>query len=400
MLTAVTVRQLNCYIKSLLDGDVRLNRIAVTGEISNFKHHYASGHWYFSLKDDAATVRCVMFRGEAGKVPFPVADGMLVTVTGQVTVYERDGQYQIYVHGMERAGVGALAERFEQLKQKLSAEGLIDPESRRPLPKFPKQIAVLTSETGAALQDILNISARRFPLCEILLCPVCVQGERAVPEMLDALDRVYRLGTADVIIIGRGGGSAEDLWAYNDESLARKIFESPVPVVSAVGHETDFSIADFVADLRAPTPSAAAELCLPDARESALHIAQLGVRLNRALNRNAEDCKNRLRACLQSPCFADPRTFLEPRILQNDRLQERLLAAQKERLSGNAARFSNAVSRMDALSPLKTMLRGFAAVSKENMPVHSARQIQPEDTVRLRFADGTADCSVKEIHCE
>ena len=265
--SAISVKQLNFYVKSLLEGDKNLVNIAVFGEISNFKNHYSSGHWYFSIKDNDAAIRCVMFKGNAQRVNFSVSDGMKVVLKGRVSLFEKDGQYQFYAEEMYPLGIGDITAQFELLKSKLSAEGLFDSENKRKLPKFPKRIAVITSETGAAVQDILNILSRRWPVADIILCPVSVQGEFAVPQMIDALDRVYNLADVDVIIIGRGGGSIEDLWAFNSEDLARKIYESPVPVISAVGHETDFTICDFVADLRAPTPSAAAELAVPDILE-------------------------------------------------------------------------------------------------------------------------------------
>ena len=248
----------------MIEGDIRLSNVLVRGEISNFKNHYSSGHLYFSLKDNDATIKCVMFRSYAGGVKFRIEDGMQVILRGKVSLYEKDGQYQFYIDSMVKSGQGDLLEQFKLIKEKLEKEGLFAPDTKRALPKFPQRIAVVTSKTGAALQDITNIISRRYPICEIILCGVLVQGADAAPSMIKALDNVYKNADADLIIIGRGGGSAEDLWAFNDEALARKIYESPIPVISAVGHETDFSISDFVADLRAPTPSAAAEIAVPN----------------------------------------------------------------------------------------------------------------------------------------
>ncbi|MBQ7725813.1 MAG: exodeoxyribonuclease VII large subunit, partial [Clostridia bacterium] len=245
---ALTVRQLNGYVRSLLEGDIHLQTVAVTGELSNFKNHYASGHWYFTLKDQDAAIRCVMFRSHASRVVFAPENGKQVVLIGRVSLYEKDGQYQFYAEEMLPAGDGKLALQFALVKEKLEKEGLFDAARKRPLPAFPKCIAVVTSATGAAVQDILNILSRRWPLCSVLLCPVAVQGETAVPEMLAALDRLYIRHDIDLIILGRGGGSAEDLQAFNDEKLARKVAASPVPLISAVGHETDFSITDFTAD--------------------------------------------------------------------------------------------------------------------------------------------------------
>ncbi|MBO4433606.1 MAG: exodeoxyribonuclease VII large subunit, partial [Clostridia bacterium] len=262
--TAITVKQLNTYVKNLLESDVHLTYLSVSGEISNFKNHYSSGHWYFTLKDKDAQVRCVMFNSYASRVAFEVEDGAQVILKGRVSLYERDGQYQFYAEEILPLGEGDLALAFNRLKDKLQKEGLFDPEHKRPLVRFPGKIAVITSDTGAAVRDIINILSKRYPICDVLLCPVAVQGDLAAKSMIDALKIVYTRDDVDTIIIGRGGGSLEDLWAFNDESLARKIFESPIPVISAVGHETDFTICDFVADIRASTPSHAAELAVPD----------------------------------------------------------------------------------------------------------------------------------------
>ena len=265
--SALSVRQLNFYVKNLIEGDPRLSSVLVEGEISNLKNHYSSGHIYFTLKDNDASVSCVMFRSFACRIKFTPENGQKVVIRGRVSVYEKDGQYQIYAEEMHESGLGDIAKKFEQTKKKLEAEGLFRQESKRKLPKFPKKIAVVTSSSGAAVRDILNILSRRWALAEVLMCPVSVQGESAVREMSAALDKLYTAKGVDLCIIGRGGGSAEDLWAFNDEKLAYKIYEAPFPVISAVGHETDFTICDFVADLRAPTPSAAAELAVPDSEE-------------------------------------------------------------------------------------------------------------------------------------
>lgn len=396
----ITVRQLNLYVKSLIEGDPRLSCVSVTGEISNFKNHYASGHWYFTLKDADAAVRCVMFRTAASRVRFAVSDGMTVTVRGRVSLYERDGQYQLYAEELSEGGEGELARLFEQTRQKLLEEGLFAPEHKRPLPPFPKRIAVLTSATGAAVQDILNITARRYPLCEIVLCPVAVQGEAAVGEMLEALERVYRLADIDLIIVGRGGGSAEELSAYNDERLARKLYESPVPVISAVGHETDFTICDFVADLRAPTPSAAAELAVPDAAELKARVSRLRTAARQALENRYRQDEARFRAVSASPLLRRPLELIETRALRLDRLSERLRTLTERSLETKNAAFSNAAARLDALSPLKVMARGFAAVRRGAEPVRSAAQLSAGDRIFLKLADGSAGCLVEETDYE
>ena len=264
---SLSVKQLNFYVRSLIEGDAILNNVTVLGEISNFKNHYQSGHFYFTLKDSDAAVRCVMFKAYAQQIKFKPSDGMKVLLKGRVSLYEKDGQYQFYAEEMLEDGIGDITRKFNEIKDKLSMEGLFDTSSKRPIPKFPKRIAVVTSDTGAAVEDILNILSRRWKTSEIIMCPVAVQGKCAVPEICSTLERLYCLSDIDVIIIGRGGGSIEDLWAFNEEALARKIYESPIPVISAVGHETDFTICDFVSDLRAPTPSAAAEFATPDGAE-------------------------------------------------------------------------------------------------------------------------------------
>lgn len=397
MNVSVTVRQLNLYIKSLLEGDARLSDITVTGEISNFKNHFSSGHWYFTLKDGEAAIRCVMFRSFASRVKIQVADGMKVSVRGRISVYERDGQYQLYAEQISEFGVGDLAAQFEETKRRLEAEGLFNPEEKRPLPAFPKRVAVITSETGAAVQDILQISARRYPLCEILLCGVSVQGVRAVPEMIAALEKVYRLGNSDVILIGRGGGSAEDLAAYNDEALARKIYESPVPVVSAVGHETDFSICDFVADLRAPTPSAAAELIMPDAQKIAQTIEKQQLVLKRALENRCDVAKARLSALMNASVLKRPEEMVTKRAVLLDQCSDALLLAQQKLIQLFETRFSKELSRLDAMSPLKVLNRGYAVVQKGEQTVKSVGQVSEQEELTLRLQDGSVDCTVKSV---
>ncbi len=394
---SISVRQLNLYVKALIEGDERLSFISVTGEISNFKNHYASGHWYFTLKDADAAIRCVMFRSAAVRVKADISDGMLVTVKGRVSLYEKDGQYQFYAEAMEIAGSGELAVLFEQTKQRLLAEGLFDSQNKRPLPKFPKRIAVVTSETGAAVRDIINVTARRYPLCELVLCPVAVQGAQAVGEMLDALDRIYCLSDIDLIIIGRGGGSAEDLMAFNDERLARKLYEAPIPVISAVGHETDFSISDFVADVRAATPSAAAELAVPDATELKSRIAALRSMSKRALGDKYKYNKMALEALTNSSVLKAPLKLTDEYNQNIDRLYDRLLSAERGILEKKANDFSFLAIGLDALSPLKVMARGFSVAVKNGITVNSVNDLSEGEAFRLLLSDGSLKCMVEEI---
>lgn len=393
---AITVKQLNFYVKSLLEGDVHLQSVAVIGELSNFKNHYASGHLYFTLKDADAAIRCVMFRSFAGKIPFLPRDGMQVVLVGRASVYEKDGQYQFYAEQMLPVGEGDLAREFERIKERLKAKGMFEEQYKKPLPKFPKKIAVVTSETGAAVRDILNILSRRWPIAEIIMCPVSVQGESAVPEMLDALDRLYRLNTADLIIIGRGGGSAEDLKEFNSEVLAEKIFESPVPIISAVGHETDFSISDFVADLRAPTPSAAAELAAPDSAELEKRLQKYEALLKAALTGKYNYCTARLDKA-SSTVFKRPEDYIiNIRAERADRAAERLAGGFSALLNNNEARLCTLAAGLDALSPLKVLSRGYAVTLKDGKTVKTAAELNRGDSITVKFSDGIAVCEVKE----
>lgn len=394
----LSVKQLNFYVKSLIEGDPRLNVVSITGEISNFKNHYSSGHLYFTLKDNDASIRCVMFKGYAQYLKFDITDGMQVILKGRVSIYEKDGQYQFYAEEMHEAGLGDITLRFNQIKDKLQKEGLFDTDSKRKLPKFPKNIAVVTSESGAAVRDILNVLSRRWPLARVILCPVSVQGESAVPEMRQALDELYSLSVADVIIIGRGGGSIEDLWAFNEEKLARKIYESPVPVISAVGHETDFTICDFVADLRAPTPSAAAELCVPDENEILALLDRYHSYLKSYLSGKLNLSKAKLDKICESPYFKNPLDAMVSCRLQTlDLSFDKLSLLQNNILSDHKTKFEQNVLKLDSLSPLKTLSRGFTQVSKDKTPITSVKQLSPGDDVKLRFSDGSADCKILKL---
>ncbi len=391
----VTVKQLNLFVKSLIEGDMRLNDIYVVGEISNFKNHYASGHLYFTLKDNDASIRCVMFRGFASQVKFRIEDGLKVVLRGRVSIYEKDGQYQFYAQEMHPDGLGDISLQFEQIKEKLSKEGLFDAENKRPIPKFPKRIAVITSATGAAVQDIMNILSRRWKLSEIIFCPVSVQGENAVPEMLNALERVYALSNCDLIIIGRGGGSIEDLWAFNSEELARKIYESPIPVISAVGHETDFTICDFVADLRAPTPSAAAELAVPDRYEIRHKLLNYTSLLKSNLENKLQAEKSKFNILENSVCLKKPlQAIIESRQQNLDLLTDKLLFAFKNAVNNYKSRLTRDIASLDALSPLKVLARGYSVAQKGEKVVSSVSDLECGDDFTLRLSDGSLQCKV------
>ena len=396
----ISVSQLNRYVKSLLEGEAVLQSVYLRGEISNFTNHYKSGHLYFSLKDENAAIRAVMFSSAARRLRFAPRDGMQIIARGRVSLYEQTGSYQFYAEDMMPDGLGALHLAFEQLRDKLQKEGLFDPARKKPIPRYPKTIAVITSETGAAVRDILEISARRWPLASILLRPVLVQGEGAAPDLAKALGEVNRDGKADVIIIGRGGGSLEDLFAFNEEIVARAVAASEIPVISAVGHETDFTICDFAADLRAPTPSAAAELAVPDRNEELARLRDLSDTLSRLLTgriRQDETMLARLRA---SHSLAHPAELIRDREMQVDRISGRLAQIAAARVSSQADRLAFLSGKMDALSPLKVLSRGYAIAEKADTVVKSASVLSKGETLRLRFSDGGADCEVKELFLE
>ncbi|MBE6732661.1 MAG: exodeoxyribonuclease VII large subunit [Ruminococcaceae bacterium] len=386
--SAITVKQLNFYVKSLLEGDSRLSSLKVTGEISNFTNHYASGHWYFTLKDNDAAIRCVMFKSFAARVGFAVKNGMQVVLKGRISLYEKDGQYQFYAEQMSAYGIGDIAADFNKIKEKLLAEGLFDSENKRPLPLYPKKIAVITSPTGAAVQDIINILGRRNPLCEVVMCPVSVQGELAVPEMIETLDRVYSLSEIDLIIIGRGGGSVEDLWAFNSEELARKIYESPIPVISAVGHETDFTICDFVADCRAPTPSAAAELAVPDFSSLKNTLINYNTKMISSLKNKYNLDSSRFSALASSSVLNNPENMIFTKMEQLDKLSDRIVSLQKQILTNKMAMFEKKLAALDALSPLKLLSSGYSVVEMNGKPIVSSNSLKTDDYIDIIFSDG------------
>lgn len=396
MLNTITVSQLNNYVKSLIENDPRIAIVNVSGEISNFKNHFSSGHWYFTLKDANASIRCVMFRSSATRVRFQVEDGLAVVLKGRVSVYEKDGQYQFYAEEMHPVGEGDLALQFKQVKEKLEQEGLFDTSSKRVLPKFPKRIAVITSDTGAAVRDILNITSTRYPSCEIVMCPVLVQGDNAARDMIATLDRVYKLDDIDTIIIGRGGGSAEDLHCFNDEMLARKIYESPFPVISAVGHETDFTICDFVADVRASTPSHAAELAVPDWRELKKRVDVISNLLKSTTLRKYDLYSGKLQALNLKVSPANLSRIVDSKQLDVDRLSDKIASQIKFALQDGVNTAANLAARIDALSPLKVMARGFSTVTKNGEYIVSSDKINSGDNITVKFIDGDINCLVTD----
>ena len=384
---AITVTQLNKYIKDKFEEDENLNAILVKGEISNFKNHY-TGHLYFTLKDENSLIKCIMFKSYAEKLAFKPKDGMKVMVFGAVSVFERDGVYQIYAKSMLEDGMGDLHEKFEQLKAKLEKEGLFDESHKKPIPLYPKVIGVLTSQTGAVIRDIINVSTRRNPNVYIRLLPVPVQGVGAAEKIAEKIRMMNEQKLADVIIVGRGGGALEDLWPFNEESVARAIYESELPVISAVGHETDFTIADFVADLRAPTPSAAAELAVPDVYELKQKINNYQKRCRMSLKKQIELMKLRYEKCIKSRVFTDPMRKIRDMDVVLDsyvqRLENRVRNIQKD----NRTKYVELITKLDTLSPLKTLTRGYTLTEKNSKIVKSASELEQGDEVKLRFFDG------------
>lgn len=379
MSSALTVTQVNRFLKSLIDGDGRLADIYITGEISNFTQNARSGHMYFSLKDETSAIKSVMFASSAARLRFRPEDGMKVIIRGRVSVYEPAGQYQLYAAEMQPDGVGALAMAFEQLKARLAAEGLFDRERKRPIPACPMRIGVITSPTGAALQDILNIVGRRWPLCEAVVCGVQVQGEGAPSQLIGALKTLNLLMACDVIIIGRGGGSIEDLWAFNHEGLARAVAGSKIPVISAVGHETDYTICDFAADCRAPTPSAAAELCTPDCEGLLDSLASYNRYFHSKARDTLEYCRQSLDLLIQDSPLADRGAYVQLRRAKVDELTVRLDQLIKRRLSDCKHELALAAGKLDVLSPLKALSRGYAVVYCEGKAVRDLESL-PEGT--------------------
>ena len=391
----LSITQINVFLKSLIESDGRLTDIYAAGEISNFTDHYRSGHLYFSLKDEKSVIKAVMFSGAARRLRFRPKDGMRVIVRGRVSVYEPSGQYQFYVEEMQPDGLGALSLAFEQMKEKLSKEGLFSEEYKKPIPHFPKRIGIITSPTGAAVQDMLNILSRRWPAAELVFCPVLVQGEGAPRQLTDAVRLMNEKKCADVILIGRGGGSAEDLSAFNDEELARAIFASEIPVISAVGHETDFTICDFVADLRAPTPSAAAELAVPDAFEVRMQLNMLVRRLRQAEENILSDTRQMLDTIASVRVLRDPAVLTVPHKTQLETATQRLLACGRQRWMTEKEKLSTLSGRLDAMSPLKVMSRGYAVLSHEDgRLVTSVLDVQEGEPLIGRLADGTLKLSV------
>lgn len=392
---AFSVTQLNEYVKMLIDSDEILQTAAVCGEISNFKNHYATGHLYFTLKDEKSAVKCVMFARDASRLRFQPDNGMTVTIWGRVSVFPRDGAYQLYVGFMSPLGLGDQYTAFEKLKAKLAEEGLFDTSRKKKIPDFPNKIGIVTSPTGAAVRDLLNILGRRWPVAEVELFPALVQGPGAPASVRNGIVYFNRKNDVDVIIIGRGGGSGEDLSAFNDEALARTIAASEIPIISAVGHETDVSISDFVADLRAPTPSAAAELAVPDMSEYIVRLSSLLGRIRGIVSRSIEHGESRLKSLSESAVLSNPVRNIEIRENELVYLARRMDSAYRETVISREAAFTSNVAKLNALSPLAVLTRGYSITEKDSAVITSVKEVVSGDELSIRFADGKIKAVVK-----
>lgn len=393
---SITVSELNQIIKTLIDGEPVLNRVCVRGELSNYKV-YPSGHHYFTLKDSESSLRCVMFKSSASKLRFRPESGMGVTAFGRVSVFPRDGAYQLYCSELIPEGTGDLQIAYEQLKAKLREEGLFDPANKKPLPKFPKKIAIITSSAGAAVHDMIRILKTRWSMTEVVLLPVRVQGVEAPPEIVGAIRYANRYKVADLIITGRGGGSIEDLWAFNDERVARAIYESELPVISAVGHEPDVTISDYVADVRASTPSNAAEIAVPDEAEMREYLMSISIRQTQAMQKSLNRMSTRLDDIKSRRVLKDPMTYIDSKRTELDYVREKLVSAAEKTNSANRHRFVSLASALDAMSPLKVLSRGYAIASKDDgQLIKSIHDVACGDKLQLNVSDGFIKCTVDE----
>ena len=392
-----SITQINEYLRGKMDADTLLSQVAVRGEISNYKM-YPSGHHYFTLKDESSALKCVMFKSQALRLRFRPENGMKVIAMGKITVYPRDGAFQLYCGSMAMDGIGDLYAAFEQLKAKLAAQGLFAPEHKKRLPAIPGTIGIITSSAGAAIHDMLRILNHRFPLTKVRLLPVRVQGAEAPAEIAAAIRYANDYKLADLLIVGRGGGSIEDLWAFNDERVAYAIYESEIPIISAVGHEPDVTISDYVADLRAATPSNAAELAVPDREALLQNLDADASAMAAALSHQLRNARQRLDVLSRSAALSSPTGYLEQRQEQLEHLKSRLIAAQNQMLHQKRNRFVSCTAKLDAMSPLKVLSRGYSIVNAENGAIlRSVRQTAPKQQISVMFADGSINAIVSEI---
>lgn len=391
---AITVSDLNKYMKEKIAEDEYLNNILIKGEISNFKNHY-TGHMYFTLKDEKSLIKCIMFKSYATKLTFMPKDGMKVMMLGSVSVFERDGVYQIYARAMEEDGLGDLYTKYQELKKRLEQQGLFEEEHKMKIPMMPRVIGVLTSQTGSVIRDIINVSTRRNPNVYIRLLPVPVQGEGAAEKISNGIEYMNKNKLADVLILARGGGSLEDLWPFNEEIVAHSIYNSEIPIISAVGHETDFTIADFVADLRAPTPSAAAELAVPDIYEVKRKIETYQDRLRNSLIKKLELMNLRYEKCMSSSVFKEPLRKINDNYIKLDNCIKQIENSIKVKHEKEKTKYIELIAKLDALSPLKTLYRGYSITEKNNKVIKSKEELKTNDLIEIRFIDGKKEAIVK-----
>lgn len=396
-MNVITVSQLNSYIKSVLEQDVNLNLIYIVGEVSNFVHYYKSGHMYFTLKDDKSQLKAVMFSSNAEKVKFKIENGLRVICRGRVSAYEKDGQYQLYVDSIQPDGIGELSLAYEQLKQRLFEEGLFDDEHKKALPRFPRRIGVATSNMGAAVEDIKNITKRRYPLAEIVIAPTIVQGDLAPNDIVKSIKLLDSIDDIDVIIVGRGGGSIEDLWAFNTEIVARAVYECKKPIISAVGHETDYTICDFVADVRAETPSAAAEKAVPDINVIMSFVNSSRERMLSLINYKLQDEMQRLDNLQNKGPLSNFSEYIENYKDILDGYTNDMLSILSDRLRDNSFKLSGLADKLNSLSPLAVLSRGYSVVSMNDRIINSTKSVKVNDVVDVTLSDGRIICTVKEV---
>ena len=396
-MNVITVSQLNSYIKSVLEQDVNLNLIYIVGEVSNFVHYYKSGHMYFTLKDDKSQLKAVMFSSNAEKVKFKIENGLRVICRGRVSAYEKDGQYQLYVDSIQPDGIGELSLAYEQLKQRLFEEGLFDDEHKKALPRFPRRIGVATSNVGAAVEDIKNITKRRYPLAEIVIAPTIVQGDLAPNDIVKSIKLLDSIDDIDVIIVGRGGGSIEDLWAFNTEIVARAVYECKKPIISAVGHETDYTICDFVADVRAETPSAAAEKAVPDINVIMSFVNSSRERMLSLINYKLQDEMQRLDNLQNKGPLSNFSEYIENYKDILDGYTNDMLSILSDRVRDNSFKLSGLADKLNSLSPLAVLSRGYSVVSMNDRIINSTKSVKVNDVVDVTLSDGRIICTVKEV---
>ncbi len=390
----LSVSQLNRYVKSIIEQDYNLQTVFVQGEISNFTNHYKTGHYYMTIKDEFSSIKAVMFKTANARLKFMPENSMNVIIRGRVSVFERDGQYQLYIDDMQPDGIGDFTLAFEQLKKKLAAEGLFDPERKKPIPVYPQRVGVVTSPTGAAIRDIINVISRRFPLTELILCPVAVQGEYAAPQIKAAIELFNKEQAADVLIVGRGGGSVEELWAFNEEIVARAVAESEIPVISAVGHETDFTICDFAADLRAPTPSAAAELAVPDSFQQQEMLAQAARRISGAMSDRLAFENSRIELNKSALKRLSPANYVANLQVRCDKAQMSMDSAVRHSMTVRSKEFSSLCAKLDAMSPLRILARGYSVAEGENGILTDSAEVSQGDKIKVRLHRGMLECEV------